>query len=106
MPKICLSTLSLGLRRNLIATGQYITAIPNMVLHSFADRFLLKVLPLELPFRPWPVAIIKLKSRTLSPVAERFIESGDVVINCAAYTKVDAARLMDAFNAAHPRARR
>jgi DNA-binding transcriptional LysR family regulator len=75
MPKICLNTLSFGLRRNLIATGQYITAIPNMVLHSFADRFLLKVLPLDLPFRPWPVAIIKLKNRTLSPVAERFIES-------------------------------
>jgi dTDP-4-dehydrorhamnose reductase len=28
---------------------------------------------------------------TDAPAAERFIESGDVVINCAAYTKVDAA---------------
>ena len=25
--------------------------------------------------------------------AERFIQSGDVVINCAAYTKVDAAEV-------------
>ncbi|MFI5509566.1 dTDP-4-dehydrorhamnose reductase [Mycobacterium sp. NPDC051804] len=28
---------------------------------------------------------------TDAPAAERFVESGDVVINCAAYTKVDAA---------------
>ncbi len=28
---------------------------------------------------------------TDAPAAERFIEPGDVVINCAAYTKVDAA---------------
>ncbi len=28
---------------------------------------------------------------TDAPAAERFVEAGDVVINCAAYTKVDAA---------------
>jgi hypothetical protein len=28
-----------------------------------------------LPVRPWPVAIVTLKNRTLSPIVERFIES-------------------------------
>jgi hypothetical protein len=31
------------------------------------------VLPVDLPARPWPVAIVTLKNRTLSPVVERFI---------------------------------
>jgi DNA-binding transcriptional LysR family regulator len=39
-----------------------------------AERFSLKVLPVDLPVRPWPVAIVTLKDRTLSPVVERFIE--------------------------------
>jgi DNA-binding transcriptional LysR family regulator len=34
----------------------------------------LKVLPVDLPDRPWPVTIVTLKNRTLSPVVERFIE--------------------------------
>jgi DNA-binding transcriptional LysR family regulator len=33
----------------------------------------LKVLPVDLPIRPWPVNIVTLKNRTLSPVVERFI---------------------------------
>ena len=38
-------------------------------------KALLKRLPVDLPLRPWPIAIITLKNRTLSPVAERFIEA-------------------------------
>jgi hypothetical protein len=34
----------------------------------------LKTLQVDLPIQPWPVAILTLKDRTLSPVAERFIE--------------------------------
>jgi hypothetical protein len=33
----------------------------------------LKALPIDLPVRPWPVAIVMLKNRTLSPIVERFI---------------------------------
>jgi hypothetical protein len=40
---------------------------------SVAVRHSLKVLPVNLPIRPWPLAILTLKNRTLSPVAERFI---------------------------------
>ena len=67
-------TLSVHLRTILIATGDFITTLPRSVLHLYADRFGLKALPVEFPARPWPVSIITLKNRTLSPLAEKFIE--------------------------------
>jgi DNA-binding transcriptional LysR family regulator len=74
MPGIRLKTFSIHLRANLLATGKYIAALPLSVLRLYADRFSLKMLPIDLPIRPWPVAIVTLKNRTLSPVVERFIE--------------------------------
>jgi hypothetical protein len=31
------------------------------------------VLPVDLPVRPWPVVMVTLKNRTLSPIVERFL---------------------------------
>jgi DNA-binding transcriptional LysR family regulator len=70
MPKSSLVTLSVHVRTDLLAGGQFITALPR----SLADRYNLKVLPVDFPTRPSPVVIITLKNRTLSPVVERFIE--------------------------------
>jgi DNA-binding transcriptional LysR family regulator len=72
MPKVCLTTLSVNLRAGLLATGPYITVLPNSVLR--ANRFPLKVLPIDLPARPWPIAVITLKNRTLSPTVQLFID--------------------------------
>jgi DNA-binding transcriptional LysR family regulator len=72
MPKVCLTTLSVNLRAGLLATGPYITVLPHSVLH--ANRFPLKILPIELPTRAWPIVVITLKNRTLSPIVELFIE--------------------------------
>jgi DNA-binding transcriptional LysR family regulator len=74
VPKISVETLSTPLRLGLVAAGPYIAAFPSSVLQLYADRFSLKALPVDLPVRPWPVAIVTLKNRTLSPVVERFIE--------------------------------
>ena len=73
IPKIRLMTLSVHLRTNMVASGHFITTFPHSVARLHADRFSLKVLPVDLPFRPWPVAIVTLKNRTLSPIVERFI---------------------------------
>jgi DNA-binding transcriptional LysR family regulator len=73
LPNISLKTLSIHLRTDLLANGPYITVMPHSVLRRHHDRFSLKVLPIELPLRPWPVTIVTLKNRTLSPVVERFI---------------------------------
>jgi DNA-binding transcriptional LysR family regulator len=73
MPRVVVNTLSVYLRTNLLATGQFVTAFPRSVLHLHAERFKLKELPLNLPARAWPVALLTLKHRTLSPVVEHFM---------------------------------
>jgi DNA-binding transcriptional LysR family regulator len=74
LPEISLKTLSVHLRANLLATGPFITVVPHSVLRLYGSQFSLKALPVDLPARPWPVTIVTLKNRTLSPVVERFIE--------------------------------
>jgi DNA-binding transcriptional LysR family regulator len=69
MPKIALETHSSPLRAHFLATGRFIGAMPR----SVVSHPLLKILPVELPVRPWPFAIFTLKDRTLSPAADRFI---------------------------------
>ena len=70
LPRVSLATFSVPLRIDAIKTGQFIAAVPR----SMADRYGLKVLPIDLPVRPWFFAIMTLKNRTLSPLVERFIE--------------------------------
>jgi DNA-binding transcriptional LysR family regulator len=70
MPKVSLFGFSLHLVNHFVANGPFLTAYPR----SVARVSPLKVLPVKLPVRPWPVAIATLKGRTLSPVVERFIE--------------------------------
>jgi DNA-binding transcriptional LysR family regulator len=70
MPKASLVTLSTPLIFEFLTNGPYITAYPR----SVALHGALKILPVELPVRPWPLAIVVLRNRTLSPVVERFME--------------------------------
>jgi DNA-binding transcriptional LysR family regulator len=74
MPRVCLMTLSVHLRTNLLATGKFVTVLPRSVMALYARRFSLKALPVVIPTRPWPVAVVTLKSRAPSPVVELFIE--------------------------------
>jgi DNA-binding transcriptional LysR family regulator len=74
MPTICLTTFSVDLRTDLLATGRFITAFPRSAIAASAERFSLKVLPVELPARTWPAELITLKNRTLNPAARRFID--------------------------------
>jgi DNA-binding transcriptional LysR family regulator len=74
VPKASLVSVSVGLRTRLLANGPFIAALPNSVLQLNRDHYALKALPIDLPERPWPVVIMTLKNRTLSPVVQRFIE--------------------------------
>jgi DNA-binding transcriptional LysR family regulator len=69
MPKIALETASVPLRIHLLQSGLFIGAMPT----SLASQSPVKILPVELPVRPWPFAIFTLKDRTLSPAVDRFI---------------------------------
>jgi DNA-binding transcriptional LysR family regulator len=72
-PKISLMTISMQLRATMVASGNFITTFPRSVMQVQADRWKLKLLPVELPARPWPLAVVTLKDRTLSPVVALFI---------------------------------
>jgi DNA-binding transcriptional LysR family regulator len=75
MPKARVVTLSQHLRARLLANGPYIVPFQKFSLQLLdADRFAIKVLPVNLPDREAPIALITLKNRTLTPVVERFIE--------------------------------
>ena len=74
MPPIALRSLSIPLRTKLVASGPFVTALPRSNLVLEGDRLSLKALPIDLAVPPWPVTIVTLKQRTLSPVVERFVE--------------------------------
>jgi DNA-binding transcriptional LysR family regulator len=74
IPKPRLMTFSVHLRAKLVMTGPFISPFPKSFLHLNADHFPLKVLPIDLPANPWPIAVITLKHRTLMPVAQSFID--------------------------------
>lgn len=74
MPKVGLMTFALPLAIHYLTTGPFITVLPNSVARLHAGSEHIKALPVEFPPCSWPVAIVALKNRTLSPVAERFID--------------------------------
>jgi DNA-binding transcriptional LysR family regulator len=76
MPNVSISTFSVHLRTNLVASGEFISALPRSVLRLHAELFGLKELPLALPVKPWPVTLLTLKNRTMSPTVARFIACG------------------------------
>ena len=84
MPTATLVTYSMDLRVKSATRGRFITVVPKSILRHGDDRHALKELAVSIPVRPWPVAILTLKSRTLSPVVERFIESARQVAKAMA----------------------
>jgi DNA-binding transcriptional LysR family regulator len=73
-PRASVVSSSFNLSSNLLPTGRYLSMLPGSVLRYGALRSAVKVLDIDLPIRPRPVAIVTLRRRTLSPVAQLFIE--------------------------------
>ena len=63
-------TIAWPLVAHFLANGPFITVCARSLVRFNS----LKELPVDLPVRPWPVLVVTLKNRTLSPVVERFIE--------------------------------
>jgi DNA-binding transcriptional LysR family regulator len=72
MPQI-ITTLSITLRNMLSMRDRFISAVPVSILRFNPELHYLKELPIELPMPRWPVLLVTLKNRTLSPAVERFI---------------------------------
>jgi DNA-binding transcriptional LysR family regulator len=59
---------------SLVAKGQYLGVLGSMFLHFRPPSVRLKVLRVELAVSAPPISVVTLKDRTLSPVAQRFID--------------------------------
>lgn len=72
-PKVNVTTYSMNLRLQLLMRGPYLTAFPSSLVRFNAGRWALTTLPLSLGIS-LPVAIVTLRSRTLSPAVRVFID--------------------------------
>lgn len=73
-PREKVSAASMLLRSRLLATGRYLTVLPDSVLRANAKAWGLKALPVQFETRPMAVQLITLKNRTVSPVVQIFID--------------------------------
>jgi DNA-binding transcriptional LysR family regulator len=74
LPRERVSAGPLLLRNHLLATGRFLTALPDSVLRYNAKQWALKALPVDLGVKPRSVAVVTLKNRTVSPAVQLFIE--------------------------------
>jgi len=74
VPRKRVSAGSMLLRSRLLATGRFLTTLPDSVLRYNAKQWSLKVLPVDLGVKPRAIAIVTLKNRTVNPVVQLFVE--------------------------------
>jgi DNA-binding transcriptional LysR family regulator len=74
VPRTRMRSQSPEMHNALLATGRFLAILPAVMFPFSAKRFGLKILPVDLQFKPWPVGIVTLKNRTLSPAAQLFID--------------------------------
>lgn len=74
LPRACMTSVSPVIRMQLAATGRFLTIMAGSILRYSAERWALKALPIALEALCFPVAIFRLKHRSVSPVVEKFIE--------------------------------
>jgi len=73
-PHFTVTGYAAQLQTALVGRGRFLTILPQSFLRFNGKRLGLKPLPIELPLQPRPVGIVTLKNRTLSPLAQLFID--------------------------------
>jgi DNA-binding transcriptional LysR family regulator len=74
-PRPTVTSGSANIRNELLATGRFLTVLPSFMLKVAWRDLALKALPVALTKAPMPIGLITLKNRTLTPLAELFIEN-------------------------------
>jgi hypothetical protein len=69
----------MNMRNKLLATGRFLTMMSGFMLRLPGKHPSLRSLPVELSNACGTVAIVTLKNRTLSPLAELFIKTARAV---------------------------
>ena len=72
-PRTAVVSDSPQVRASLLTTGRFVTIFPASMLELLKTRSEIKVLPVNLPMARVPNAIVTVKNRILSPVAQLFI---------------------------------
>jgi DNA-binding transcriptional LysR family regulator len=80
-PSAKVLTVSLHLHMRLIETGGWFGLIPASPTRFGGQRTGIKALPIKVPSPPAPVGFVTVKDRTLTPLAERFIDCARKVAN-------------------------
>jgi DNA-binding transcriptional LysR family regulator len=73
-PRLTVSTSSLGLRSELLATGRFFTVVPSFSLRLPRRHSTLKAMPVELPNTRRPIGIVTVRNRSPSPLAQLFLD--------------------------------
>jgi DNA-binding transcriptional LysR family regulator len=79
-PRTTVITQSRNMRNRLVATSRFLTVVPSFSLRPPSSNPGLKALPVELPGTRQPVAIITLKNRALSPLAQLFMQNVRTIV--------------------------
>src|SRR5262249_8245995 len=72
-PAMRVMTFSVQLRAHLLASGDFLAAIPRSMLKLNPECRGLRELPVRLPNSSFPVVIVTLKGRTLTPPVDLFL---------------------------------
>jgi DNA-binding transcriptional LysR family regulator len=72
-PRAHMISFSLPLHHQMLATGRFVTMLPLSMLR-FGKHLPLKLLPVELPDNDYPTGVVTLTKRTLSPLAQIFLD--------------------------------
>lgn len=73
-PRMRVTTFSVHLRARLLVEDEFLSCMPRSLLQVTSDGVGLKALPVKLAPHAFPVAIVTVKNRTLTPVVELFVE--------------------------------
>jgi DNA-binding transcriptional LysR family regulator len=80
-PSATVLTVSLHLYMRLIETGRWLGLVPGSVMRFGARQMRIKALPVKTLSPPAPVGLITVRDRSLTPLAERFIDCTRKVAN-------------------------
>ena len=68
----------------LLPRGPFLGTLPASLLRFGANLPQLKVVPVNLPVPSWPVGVMMLKNRTITPAVKRFIDCAREVVKSLA----------------------
>jgi DNA-binding transcriptional LysR family regulator len=70
---------AVNMRMKLAATGHFLAVVPAGILRLPTTYSSIRKVPVELPSTRWPIGIVTLKNRTLSPLAQLVLDSAQQV---------------------------